>query len=258
MRNRLSSSSPNALIVQTNARLRQQLADQQDSRASGPPSLEPFVVDIVGPSGAGKSSLADALQHSKRVVGLAKPPKPVLYYHLLKTIVPLSSSALCGCRSGRWFTRSEMAVMASVSATHSILLKHYRDDVVVAIKKGPLYQLAFLQMFGPPRRQTEIFHRWHNEWFDLWSRTIGLMVWLDAPDPVLFRRINSRNQHHPLKGKQIEHARPHFARQRQVINTITSSGRFLLLRIDTSRKVIPECVSHIVEVLEDAGGRHPQ
>jgi len=51
---------------------------------------------------------------------------------------------------------------------------------------------------------TPAFDAWWEDMLRLWVGELSAIVWLDAPDDVLWRRINGRSQLHRTKGEGVE------------------------------------------------------
>jgi hypothetical protein len=236
-----------------NRRQRQQVASlslmmRPTIRSAGP---VPFVVNLLGPPGAGKTSLSNALQmHDSRLIRPGRIGKLTLYYHLLKNASPMLLSFLDEYRGTRWFTRYEMLLLASITGRYGTLRQHQHDQVVFLIIDGPLYQLAYLQMFGPPFVQSHTFQRWQIKWHVVWSKAVALAIFLDAPDHVLFSRVNERKQDAPIKGRSFADATMYFARQRQLDRAATGGGSFRVIHIDSCKSSLVESVEYVLYAVE--------
>jgi cytidylate kinase len=71
-----------------------------------------------------------------------------------------------------------------------------------------------------------------------WLSAVDVLVWLDAPDDVLWGRINERSQSHATKGRSFEEAIAFLGRYRAlfagILDRAEATGRPLVLRFDTS------------------------
>ena len=74
---------------------------------------------------------------------------------------------------------------------------------------------------------------------ELWAGELGAIVWLDAPDEVLWDRINGRDQWHGTKGERADVGRRFIALYRglfeDVLHRIEILGGPQIVRFDTSR-----------------------
>lgn len=176
----------------------------------------PMVVEVAGLAGAGKSTLASALARLDPEIR-ARPRLPNRTYlaavpALLRTFVSLHWP-FHGMRT------KEMKRILRVGALHRWV--HDRPPGgTVLFDEGPVYMLARTLVFGGDGIRSAAFERWWRAAIADWAATLDVVVWLDAPDPVLAARIETRAQPHPLRGAQEQAVRSFFSTYRDAFNRV--------------------------------------
>ena len=114
---------------------------------------------------------------------------------------------------------------------------------------GPVYRLASLSAFGPPMAGTRPFGRWWTGLARDWGRLLDVVVYLDAPDAVLLRRIEARARSHRIRGSGEDHAAEFLARYRGAyrlaLDAVTASGA-RVVELDTAAST-PKALTTIVD-----------
>jgi shikimate kinase len=198
----------------------------------------PMVIELVGLAGAGKSTLA-------RELAGGTPP--------LQIDLPLSrmrSAAAQAAASARfvvpylhdamgtaWFSRDQVRGLGYLRAWRSAAAGRSGKQHL-ALDHGPLFRLAQLDAFGPPVTSTAAFRRWWDAMLDDWVDQLDVVVWLEAPHPILVRRIRARDQRHVLRTADDDAAQQFLGRYRASYDRILqrvrdrSPGAVLELRTD--------------------------
>lgn len=162
------------------------------------PPLRPLTVELVGPAAAGKSSLLLALTREHRMwqAGL-RPPR----YRHLATAVSLAPTFLALHRPYRGLLWKEMKRITYLRTLQRVLEDPgSRRSRTVILDEGAVYMMARLLVFGGETVRSAAFDRWWRDAIERWARALDILVWLDAPDPILIQRLRSRGQPHPVKG----------------------------------------------------------
>ena len=216
----------------------------------------PLVAEVIGPAGAGKTTLLRALsQREKRIVPGIRLPKRVSIPVLIRDTITFSPTFLRHYRHSRWFAWGETRSMVYVRGWHQVL-KHYvrGNDSVTVLDQGPIYRLALLREFGPEFTNSDVYNNWWNSMPNQWAATLHLVIWLDAPDAVLFQRLNSRTEEHRIKGQPEQDAYRFFGRYRtsyqQVIERMKASDGPRLLSVDTHQTPVDEIVDRVLGALD--------
>ncbi len=172
----------------------------------------PRIIELVGVAGTGKTTLTQGLlKASRRVVHMDEP----LYrdfrewpFFVFSTLIMLPT--LIGMyfrKEGRWLHRREIAWMVILDGWPRRLKRmSFVKGRVQVMDQGPLSLMAELHIFGPDWLHGPVGERWWRKVHDEWAETIDMLVWLDAPDDTLIRRVRSRNHWHLIKEMTDEQA----------------------------------------------------
>lgn len=159
------------------------------------------MVELVGPWGAGKTSLVHAVatRHESAF------PAPAMWL-LAKSLLALGGiralpnvAALCWrARRPLW---AETKQLVRLRALFLNLHQQRRSGYgVVLVEDGPAVLLSWLRetvhRVSPGGRSP----RWWRALVRRWSRSADIVVFLDAPNDVLTRRVLTRAQDNPYKG----------------------------------------------------------
>jgi hypothetical protein len=153
---------------------------------------------------------------------------------------------------GRWFTWAETRAMIYVSAWRGGLDRN-RDRRLTVFDHGPVFRLATLREFGPQITRTVTFGRWWDRSLDDWTRLIDQIVWLDAADAILLRRIRSREQSHLIKDVGETEARRFLDRYRGVYTRILErmmDKRVEVVRYDTGVEPVETITERVLAGLD--------
>lgn len=218
----------------------------------------PFLImELVGPAGAGKTTLSRVLTHRNTVIQIGsdielRKTKYVLV--ILRNTISLLPIFLRQLRAGRRFTWDEIKYLVYLEGWSGVLIKEAANGAsAILLDHGPVFKLATLNEFGPENLKTDEFEIWRNNMFKQWASTLDMVIWLDAPDPVLEQRINSRDQRHSVKGKTESEVVHFLARYRtsyeEILSKLKTAGGPRLLQFDTSRTSIEQVADEILSVI---------
>ncbi|HEV2706290.1 MAG TPA: hypothetical protein VGV59_10225 [Pyrinomonadaceae bacterium] len=207
---------------------------------------ETVVAEIVGPAGAGKSTLACALRRRsaegvRAGLGVWGLPAPLL----LSTAV-LSLPQLLGL----WRVRGAVAwheatLFVRLNALGRLLGREAsRACKFLLLDEGTVFALAKLHAFGgetDERRLGRLVERTASK--------LDAVVWLDAPDEVLARRIREREKPHRMKARTDEEISDFLARYRasyeRVVAELCARRKVRVIRVNTDGRT-PEQVAEEV------------
>jgi hypothetical protein len=211
-------------------------------------------VEILGVAGAGKSTVARLLG---RVTGfeMAEFIHTRQPSHLLEVAraVPRLLPLLLGGLSRRpRISWPEVKLLVYVTRWRRFLGRRARPPgTILLFDQGPLYALVRLQAEGKPFTHRRAFETWRAEMLEGWARELGVVIWLDAPDDVLWSRINDRSQGHKKKGEDIETGHDFIVRYRRSFEDLLRSMDDLdaapqLLRFDTSTSAAQQIADGVI------------
>lgn len=169
-------------------------------------------VELVGLAGSGKSTLARRLVATDPRIQLGLPlSRGASAAAQVAAVAPLAVRYLREFRGTAWLDRGEMRGLGYLHAwRRSIARPTTTRPPYLVLDHGPLFHLARLRAFGPPVTSTARFRRWWDETLDDYADLLDVVVWLDAPDDLLLRRISSRDQRHVIRGADADAARRFF------------------------------------------------
>jgi shikimate kinase len=206
-------------------------------------------VEIVGPAGAGKTTLCKALScyggvhlgNFPDVRNVANTPFFILYgLH----VIPISIHVFQ--HDDRQLSRREFAWLSILNGWPKVLQKELkRNNDIIFLDQGPVYLLSEISLFGPDCLKGEKVTRVWQTWYREWAATLDAIVWLDATDECLIKRIRSRDKDHVVKNESVQMVSEFLERYRSVYKHIQSElaanhNGFKILRFDTNRQASEE------------------
>jgi hypothetical protein len=218
-------------------------------------------IEIAGVSGSGKSTLAHLICAGREDcrlderLQLRKLGHLPYAAHSLPHLVPLLVAAARARRRPDW---AELKLLVYLMEwTRSF--RHQPDDRTVAtfLDQGPMYALARLGVTSPPLAATEPNGPWWTSRVVQWAASLDVIVWLDAPDQVLLKRMHERSQGHAMRDQPedvglafIDRYRASFA---TVINAAVDLGGTEVCRYDTSVWSADQIASDVLQRLAHQG-----
>ena len=219
-----------------------------------------LIMELVGPAGAGKTTLSRTLRRRNPTIQIGSEIElqkikyaPVFLGNFM-SLLPIFLHQL---RHGQSFTWDEIKYLVYLKGWSKVLRQEAgTGDAAILLDHGPVYKLATLHEFGPEKLKADNFEKWWDKMFKQWASTLDMVIWLDAPDPVLEKRINSRDQNHLVKGKTETEIVHFLARYRssyeQTLAKLKTHGEPLLLQFDTSRTSIDQIADEILSAISTA------
>jgi anion-transporting ArsA/GET3 family ATPase len=183
------------------------------------------------------------LRRSPYVIGLV--------WHLAGVVITLTRHRAL---SRQWTMRG-LVMMAYLQALPRAL--RARGLEIVIFDQGPIFFLT------RPLLLDERLGAWWQRTFERWSSILDVVVWLEAPDPVLLERIDARSKHHRIKGRRDQAALDVLAESRRAYSDalarLEGQARApMILRFDTSLRSADEVVDEVLTrlaLLEPASAR---
>jgi len=109
------------------------------------------------------------------------------------------------------------------------------------IDQGAVIMMAQLYLFGPKSLRSLSLNKWWDSVYRQWARVLDFVVYLDASENILIKRINERNKFHIIKGQErfetLEFLSNYRIGYEHVISELKERNDGLkVFRLDTSRK----------------------
>jgi len=212
------------------------------------------IVEIVGLAGAGKTTLSQALSRSTNI-HLGGFPNirqisnmPFFIWNSLR----LSPALLSLHRHiSRKLTRREFAWLAILRGWPALLRREAKNNKTIILDQGPVYLLTETSRFGPEYLRRRKAEKMWADLFSRWAGTLDTIIWLDANDADLLKRIRSRDKGHVVKNESADATFEFLADYRkayeQVISRlVTFQPELRILRFDTSKLSIEEIANQLI------------
>lgn len=213
-----------------------------------------LIMELVGPAGAGKTTLSRTLRRRSPAIQIGSEIElQKLKYApvFLRNFISLLPIFLRQLRYGQSFTWDEIKYLVYLKGWHKVLMQEAGSgDAAILLDHGPVFKLATLHEFGPEKLMADGSEKWWDKIFRQWASTLDVVIWLDAPDSVLEKRINSRDQRHLVKGKTKTEVVHFLARYRASYEVTLAKLKLdvgpLLLQFDTSQTSIDQIADEIL------------
>lgn len=225
-------------------------------------SQGPLLVEVTGVAGAGKSTLVDLLCRDagfRRADSIhARDPGHLL--HIARSIPRLLPILVRNLRPGPRLSWADVKLLVYATGWHRVLARRAGSGGgVTLLDQGPIYALVRLTAKDARVTRSPRFRRLRDATLDAWAGRLGTVVWLDAEDAVLWRRINHRVQPHGTKGARAEVGRAFIVRYRELfeelLGRMQARGRPRILRFDTGATPSERIAAQVREALMAGVGR---
>jgi adenylate kinase family enzyme len=215
------------------------------------------VIEIVGVAGSGKTTLFKEIRkrnypaficdYHPDVWKLSSYP---FYISNIIQLLPTFFHLLIN-REG-FLHRREIAFMAVLNGWNTYL-GHLinKTNKTFIVDQGAIFLISYLRVWGSKCLFRPNMQGWWDQIYRNWSKTINLVILLDASDDVLLARINNRSQDHILKGESDQISRDWIIKYRNLYNEILNqfashSKGFSVLRINSGTSSIDEIINQII------------
>jgi hypothetical protein len=159
-----------------------------------------FVAEIIGPAGSGKTTLSQLLRNGNNVrTGLSVWGLPLTL--LLASAFSSLPNLAAFCRQRKSLSWEDLKLVVQHNALLRLInregAKGYR---ALLLDEGAVFALAKLRAFGHGDAGIG-WEPWMQGLINKAAPSLDAVIWLDAPDRVLARRIRERQKDHRMKDK---------------------------------------------------------
>jgi shikimate kinase len=214
-------------------------------------------VEIVGVAGSGKSTVTRVLRskYGCHVADTLHTKLPGHWPYVVHGLPRIAPFVVASIRDRPMLSWDELKFVLYVMEWDRFLRAQYRDRPgVVVLDQGPMFALARLLWGRKPATRHPSFEVWLRRMAGHWSHELDAIVLLDAPDAVLLRRIDTRQQRHDAKGVPSHEGLELLGRHREayerVVEIVESLGGTRVLRYDTATMPSARIAGKIVEQFE--------
>ena len=210
-----------------------------------------FVAEIIGPAGAGKSSLSRLLQERSRDTraGLSvwRLPSALLAVNSFGSLPNLLG--LCvGRRRIGW---DEVKLVIQLNALRQLLQREVAKGYLrILLDEGMVFALARLRARAPQDVAGARPDWGMQGLFDRLGPTLDAVIWLDAPDAILARRIRERAKPHRMKDRSDAEIYEHLARYRRcfewVVSELHERHRVKVIRFSTDHESLDDIADKVL------------
>jgi hypothetical protein len=197
-------------------------------------------VEILGVAGAGKSTLASLLggQAGWEMAPFIQARRPYDLFQVVRATPRLLPVLLRGVTHRPRVSWREIKLLVYVTRWRDVLRRRQPGtETTLLFDQGPLYALVRLRAEGKPFTVGRAYEHWSEEMLERWASELTAVIFLDAPDAVLWSRINERPQGHTEKGEEDGSGLRFITRYRRSFNDVLGRadeiGGPRILRFDT-------------------------
>jgi broad-specificity NMP kinase len=210
-----------------------------------------FVAEIIGPAGAGKTSLSRLMQSGNDVrsgLSVWRLPARLLIVSAVRSVPTLIS----WCRRRERISWEDLKLVIQHNALLRLIHRESaKGHQTFLLDEGNLFAIAKLRAFGFQDGLKENDPLMQSL-FNKLAPTLNAVVWLDAPDAILARRIREREKSHRMKEKSDSEIADHLSRYRNSFERVVAEvskrngDEFKVFRFSTDLVPLEEIASTVL------------
>ncbi|NNE97698.1 MAG: AAA family ATPase [Pyrinomonadaceae bacterium] len=217
--------------------------------------------EIIGPSGAGKSTLSKLLnaRDSSIAAGITIWGLPrwilaksslISFPRFVQMFIKDGSINLENSKQVIRLHAFYNYFMKSVLRNNTIKGGSTTDpDSAIFLDEGVVFALSKIradrQLYG------RSMQRWEKNVLDRWSKMLGTIVWLDAPNAVLIDRVRTRAKNHRMKFKSDGEINEFLTRYRdsyiRTVGRLQERGNLRVLKFDTNERSLESIADELID-----------
>jgi broad-specificity NMP kinase len=212
--------------------------------------LRSFVAEIIGPAGAGKTTLSHLLRVGADVrtgLSLWRLPKALLAVSALSSMPTLLSLRRIPSR----VVWDDIKLVIQLNALRLLLQRESSKGYqALVLDEGTVFALAKLHAFGDEQRASSDSEFWVRSHLNRMAPMLDAVIWLDAPDTVLARRIRERKKPHTIKHRSDAEVQEHLGRYREsferVVSELEKHNGLKVLRFRTDEEPLEDIAAKVL------------
>lgn len=156
------------------------------------------VVELVGPAGAGKTTLAEGVSAVDSTVRSGLSLWGLPRRRLMQSAVALVPTILGAGINRSRLRAGEIAQMIRLGALRRVVQDEAVRHRVIILDEGPVFALSWLDVFFS-RTGGHVPASWRRRVVAEWATLLDVVVFIDASDLTLAKRIREREKLHMVK-----------------------------------------------------------
>jgi thymidylate kinase len=217
------------------------------------------VVELVGPAGAGKTTLAQGVSAVDRTVrsglSLWGLPRRRLMQSAISLLPTIVSAGLHRSR----LRAGEIAQMIRLGALRHVVEDEVARHRVIILDEGPVFALSWLEVFFS-RNGDRVPASWRRRVVADWATLLDVVVFIDASDLTLAKRIREREKPHMVKhlpDDEIFGFSAGFRRAfERAIGELSQAGHVVVDTLSTEADPLDENTARLLSRLTKRGNGH--
>jgi len=182
------------------------------------------IIQLCGLYGSGKSTLRSVMSRYgiDGILWEYRLPRLRNLHRFCFSVIWIMPALIAAGIDRDWFKRFKLILYLNVLAQDLSLYKHARRGVLLW-DEGPIAHHVFLRVRVGKCRNQFIIDRILDKNARKLAGVLDGMIWLDAPDHTLIRRVKSRPQPHILKNTSWDDAGRFYVDNRRIYEQIISA-----------------------------------
>jgi len=225
-------------------------------RPRTPAGARPVIVELVGLAGAGKTTVLHAIRQRDESVRLWRrferlQSLRVGIRHSL-ALAPTSLELLLKSPRSCWPCTKHLLRLRTF---HTMLARATTAvHRAIILDEGPIYSMCRLKLFQKAHLKTARLPKGWRATLGQWPGHLDVVVWLDAPDPVLAERIRNRAKRHVVKRSTDRELFGFLERWRrtygELLTQLPAADPVTVIEIDTTRESADQAADTVLSVVE--------